>query len=102
MARYTRKVSLAVPRFLALALLALLAAIQYPLWKGKGSVDNLTELRRQLAEQKQQNVDLQHEITRLNAEAESLREGNEALESRARDRLNMIKENEVLVRLSPK
>lgn len=44
---------------------------------------------------------LEEELDRLSAEAESLRGGEKAMESRARSRLNMIKENEVLIRLKP-
>ena len=101
MSRYNRKVNLTVPRLLAILLLGLVAAIQYPLWKAKGSVANLAELRAQVDEQKRINKALEEELDRLSAEAESLRGGEQAMESRARSRLNMIKENEVLIRLKP-
>ncbi len=101
MSRYNRKVNLTVPRLLAILLLGLVAAIQYPLWKGKGSVANLAELRAQVDEQKRINKALEEELDRLSAEAESLRGGEQAMESRARSRLNIIKEHEVLIRLKP-
>lgn len=44
---------------------------------------------------------LELEITRLEGEADSLRHGSEALESRAREKLNMIRENEYLIRIMP-
>ena len=84
MARLTKKVKLGVPRFLVLVLVAAVCGIQYPLWVGKGS-----------------NATLELEISRLEGEADSLRQGSEALESRAREKLNMIRENEYLIRIAP-
>ena len=51
--------------------------------------------------QKEKNAALELEITRLEGEADSLRHGSEALESRAREKLNMIRENEYLIRIMP-
>lgn len=83
-----------------MVLFGLLIAIQYPLWLGKGSERTLIELRAQLSEQKENNQSLREELGRLQAEIESLEEGKEAVESRARERLNMIKEDEILFRLN--
>ena len=55
----------------------------------------------QLKTQKEKNAALELEITRLEGEADSLRHGSEALESRAREKLNMIRENEYLIRIMP-
>lgn len=100
MPRYSRQAKNTAPRLISLALLITLAGIQYPLWYGKGSERNLAELKVQVAEQKAANEALRAELDRLQLEAESLRDGKEALESRARERLNMIRDNEVLFRLS--
>ena len=100
MARQRGSSGLAAPRLIALVLLGLLVAIQYPLWLGKGSQRTLLELKTQLAEQREDNQNLRDELDRLQAQIESLREGKEAVESRARERLNMIKEDEILFRLS--
>lgn len=97
MARLTKKVKLGVPRFLVLVLAIAVVGIQYPLWVGKGSLD----LQDQLKTQKEKNAALELEITRLEGEADSLRHGSEALESRAREKLNMIRENEYLIRIMP-
>lgn len=101
MVRLAKKVSLGVPRILALALLGGLCAIQYPLWVGKGSNAALIDLREQLNAQKEKNSSVRLEITRLEGEADSLRQGSEAMESRAREKLNMIRENEYLIRRVP-
>lgn len=100
MPRYSRQAKNTAPRLISLVLLITLAGIQYPLWYGKGSERNLAELKVQVAEQKATNEALRAELDRLQLEAESLRDGKEALESRARERLNMIRDNEVLFRLS--
>ncbi len=88
------------PKIIAVVLLALLILIQYPLWYGKGSVKTIHELNVQLAIQQQNKEKLQHELGQLEAEAESLRTGADAVEARARSSMNMIKENEVLFRWS--
>lgn len=88
-----------VPRILVFLLLILVALIQYPLWFGKGSKQHLIELQLQLQDQQKINEDMREELTRLSAEADSLRMGKEAVELRARKRLNMIREGEVLFRL---
>lgn len=87
------------PRLIALVLLALLAVIQYPLWIGKGSRQNVVDLQLQLADQRKVNDALREELKTLEAEADSLRSGKDAIEMRARSRLNMIRSDEVLFRL---
>ena len=94
MARLTKKVKLGVPRFLVLVLAIAVVGIQYPLWVGKGSNATLLDLQDQLKTQKEKNAALE-------GEADSLRHGSEALESRAREKLNMIRENEYLIRIMP-
>ena len=50
--------------------------------------------------QKQANENVLAQINQIQAEAASLREVKDALEARARLHMNMIRENEVLFRLS--
>ncbi len=100
MSSYNKKVSLKAPRIISLVLLALLLAIQYPLWWGKGSERGLQELRIELFKQQQANEDVKKQIGDVLTEVNSLKDKKEALEVRARERMNMIRENEVLFRLS--
>ncbi len=79
-------------RILGIAIVLLLVAIQYPLWFGKGGWLRAWELERQLAAQREANAAL---VTRNAAAVASLREGNEAIEERARQQLNMVREGEV-------
>jgi cell division protein FtsB len=82
-------------RILGIAIVLLLVAIQYPLWFGKGGWLRAWELERQLAAQREANAALVTRNAAAAAEVASLREGNEAIEERARQQLNMVREGEV-------
>jgi cell division protein FtsB len=86
-------------RILAIVLGALLIAIQYPLWFGKGGWLRAWELERQLAAQRTVNGTLAARNAELGAEVSSLREGREAIEERARHELNMVREGEVFFQI---
>jgi cell division protein FtsB len=83
-------------RILGIVIVLLLVAIQYPLWFGKGGWLRAWELERQLAAQREANAALVARNAAAAAEVASLREGNEAIEERARQQLNMVREGEVL------
>jgi cell division protein FtsB len=82
-------------RALAILLGALLVAIQVPLWFGKGGWLRVGELDRQLAAQREINAGLAARNAQVAAEVVSLREGQEAIEERARRELQMVREGEV-------
>jgi cell division protein FtsB len=82
-------------RILGIALTVLLVAIQYPLWFGKGGWLRARDLERQLAAQRETNSMLAKRNAAAAAEVSSLREGNEAIEERARSQLNMVRDGEV-------
>lgn len=82
---------------LALALLALLALIQYPLWIGKGGWLRVWELDRQVAATRQGNATLAERNAALEAEVRDLRGGTQAVEERARYELGMVRPDEVFV-----
>jgi len=86
-------------RILAIVLGALLIAIQFPLWFGKGGWLRGWELERQLAAQRSVNGTLAARNAELAAEVSSLREGREAIEERARHELNMVREGEVFFQI---
>lgn len=83
-------------RIVAITLAALLVAVQWPLWFGKGGWLRVWELERQLATQHNVNGVLTTRNAELAAEVSSLREGGEAIEERARHDLNMVRDGEVL------
>jgi cell division protein FtsB len=82
-------------RPLSFILVALLVALQYPLWIGKGSWMRVWELERQLTEQREGNARLKARNAALDADVRDLKQGHEALEERAREQLGMIRKDEV-------
>ncbi|MBA3254008.1 MAG: cell division protein FtsB [Burkholderiaceae bacterium] len=86
-------------RLLAIVLAALLIAIQWPLWLGKGGWLRVWDLDRQLLAQRGVNGALNARNAELAAEVASLREGREAIEERARHELNMVRGGEVFFQI---
>ncbi|MGZ5113884.1 MAG: cell division protein FtsB [Usitatibacter sp.] len=82
-------------KFLGYILAALILALQYPLWIGKGSWLKVWELDRQLAQQREGNARLKARNDALDAEVRDLKQGLEAIEERARLELGMIKKDEI-------
>jgi len=88
-------------KILSFVLVALLVALQYPLWLGKGSWLNVSELDRQLANQRAGNARLKARNDALDAEVRDLKRGLEAIEERARLELGMIKKDEIFYQVVP-
>jgi cell division protein FtsB len=82
-------------RILAVVLVILIAAIQTPLWFGKGGWARVWELDRQLEAQRQSNERLRARNAALDAEVRDLKTGYDAIEERARSELGMIRQDEV-------
>ena len=85
----------------AIALAALLVAVQWPLWFGKGGWTRVRDLQTQLELQRASNAAQVARNETLAAELRSLREGREAVEERARLELNMIRADEVFFQIVP-
>ena len=88
-------------RWLALLFTALIVALQYPMWLGKGGWLQVREYDRALAEQQQQNAKLKTRNEALDADVRDLKTGSEAIEERARNELGMIRQDEVFFQLQP-
>jgi cell division protein FtsB len=88
-------------RWLALFFAALILALQYPMWLGKGGWLQVREYDRQLAEQREQNEKLKARNEALDAEVRDLKTGYDAIEERARNELGMIRQDEVFFQLQP-
>jgi cell division protein FtsB len=82
-------------RWLALIFAALILALQYPMWLGKGGWLQVREYDRALAEQREQNGKLKARNEALDADVRDLKTGSEAIEERARSELGMIKQDEI-------
>ena len=81
-------------RFLTLVLIVLIAALQYPLWFGKGGWTRVWELDRQLQQQRAGNEKLRQRNAALEAEVRDLKNGYDAIEERARNELGMTRQDE--------
>jgi cell division protein FtsB len=88
------------PYWLFVGLVLVLAGLQYRLWVGEGSLAQVTELQRQIAEQKGENERLLERNRILEAEVLELKKGMETVEERARHELGMVKEGETLYQLA--
>jgi cell division protein FtsB len=80
---------------LTLIFVILIALLQYPLWLGKGSWLRVWNVSQQISSQKEKNKALKQRNETLSAEVRDLKQGNAAIEERARSELGMIKEDEV-------
>lgn len=88
-------------RLLKVFLLVLLVALQYRLWFGKNSLPEYWHLQEDVARQEQTNQKLRQRNQVLVADIKDLREGEVALEERARNELGLIKQDETFFRLIP-
>ncbi|MFM1988549.1 MAG: hypothetical protein RJA99_1506 [Pseudomonadota bacterium] len=87
-------------RLFFLALVGLLALIQYPLWLGKGGWLRVWELDRQLLAQHQTNARMLERNRALEGEVRDLKQGTVAIEERARYELGMMKPDEIFVQIA--
>ena len=89
-------------RFVTIALLLLLAAVQAELWLGDGGIPVVLRQQAKLDAKQQANAELTRANQRLAAEVEDLRQGLEMVEERARGDLGMVKPDEILVQYAPR
>jgi cell division protein FtsB len=75
-------------------LLLLLILLQYRLWLGDGGYASVYRLNREIETQSHANKALNTRNRQLEAEINSLKEGDAATEERARADLGMVKEGE--------
>ena len=81
-------------KLLAALFVVLIAAIQSPLWFGKGGWLRVWEISRDVDAQRAINDSLRSRNAGLLAEVRDLKQGYDAIEERARSTLNMIKPDE--------
>jgi cell division protein FtsB len=81
-------------RWVSLLLLLILAALQLKLWVGSG-MNDVMKLQDMVNSQARANAAQQQRNERLAAEVLDLKEGDEAIEERARVELGMVKADEV-------
>ena len=88
-------------RWLAVVFVVLIAALQYPMWLGKGGWFQVRELGRSAAAQRDANAQLKARNEALDAEVRDLKTGFEAIEERARAELGMVRQDEVFFQVQP-
>ena len=88
-------------KWLAVALLAVLALLQYRLWLSASGVQELARLESAVAQQKGEDERLADRNRQLAAEVRDLKSGFGALEERARSDLGMIAGNESFYQVVP-
>lgn len=81
------------------ALLLLVVVAMYLLWFGNGGRIELKEKQAILADRTAEIEELKKRNQKLQAEVDSLKNGLEAIEERARTELGMIKEGETFIQI---
>ncbi|HET8609400.1 MAG TPA: cell division protein FtsB [Burkholderiales bacterium] len=84
---------------LSLILVILIAALQYPLWLGKGSWLRVYDIDHKVQAQEAKNEKLRARNAALDAEVHNLKQGYAAIEERARTELGMIKQDEIFFQI---
>jgi cell division protein FtsB len=82
-------------KLITLALIAVIALLQHPLWLGKGGWLRVWEVDNQVRAQRDANQKLALRNAALDAEVRDLKQGLDAIEERARSELGMIKRDEI-------
>jgi cell division protein FtsB len=83
-------------KVLVSVLVVLFLILQFNLWVGEGSFSQLRELDAQVEEQQEENLNLAERNQELEGEVVDLKEGQDAIEERARSEFGMVKEGETL------
>ncbi len=86
-------------RWLALVFVLLLIGLQVKLWTDSGGLPEVAELEQAVAAQREQNRELSLRNEALAAEVSDLKEGDAAVEERARAELGLILPDEVFYRV---
>jgi cell division protein FtsB len=81
-------------RVLLAVMIALVALLQHRLWLGDGGVHELWRLKYKIAQQEHENAALRDRNEALDAEVRDLKQGDAAIEERARTELGMIRRDE--------
>jgi cell division protein FtsB len=86
-------------RAITIALLALLVALQWPVWFGKGGWFKVWERQGEVAKRDAANEERKLRNAAIEADVKDLKDGTGAIEERARQDLGMIKKGEVFVQV---
>lgn len=82
-----------------IALLAALGLLQYKLWLSPDGIPQFWRLKNQISVVTAENASLQARNAHVAAEVENLKNGDEAIEERARSDLGLVKQGEVFYQI---
>ncbi len=77
----------------------LLVLLQYRLWFGNGSMTEVHHLKNQISQVEEANRKVKERNLSLTAEVHDLKQGQEAIEERARSEMGMIKYDETFYQI---
>ena len=83
-------------------LVVLFVVLQYKLWVGEGSLAEVATLERDIEAQQQAIEEMKRHNMAMQAEIDSFKNDQEAVEARARSDLGMIREGEVYFQIPDK
>lgn len=86
-------------RVLLVLLLLMLLGLQYRLWFGQPNQLQVWQLEQEIIQQRRENQQLAERNQRLEAEVADLKQGERAIEERARSEMGMIREGEAFFQL---
>jgi cell division protein FtsB len=90
------------PGILSIMLVLLLIFLQYRLWFESGGIADMMRLKKKLAVEAQQNEQLKKRNQALLQQVQYLQKNNDAVESRARRELGMVKKGETFYQVIDK
>lgn len=83
-----------IMKILLSIIILFIALLQYRLWYGDGGIEEIATLQQRLDDLNEEVEEKRERNEALYAEVVDLRQGQEALEERARDELGMMREGE--------
>ncbi len=87
-------------RFVPAFLITLLVIVHAQLWFGRGSVPQVGEMRKELAELELRNHAADQRNNQIGNEVRDLKDGLDMVEELARQDLGMVKPNEIFVQIA--
>lgn len=81
-------------KWIVAILVLIILGLQYRLWFGEGSLEQIAELEREIEKQTIENSSLQDRNNLLLSQIRELKGGSEGLEEKARQDMGMVKEGE--------
>ena len=87
-------------RFVPAFLITLLVIVHAQLWIGRGSVPQVNDMRKELAQLERSNHEADQRNNQISNEVRDLKDGLDMVEELARQDLGMVKPNEIFVQIA--